>query len=157
LNGAVGIERSEQNETLVSEIGDLRGVEAWSFPSESKARSDRLPEPPRLLRSSSKICPGWQSAMNTTNTSARRHAGPNPGIVAIVYALLFNAGLWQVISFTDGPHFSGPWESGETVAAYFQGHPTAGMLCAILQFGAAIALGIFTASMVSRLPPAESP
>jgi hypothetical protein len=89
--------------------------------------------------------------METINISNTKHAGPNPGIVAIVYALLFNAGLYFVISFTGGPHFPGPWESSETIAAYFQDHSRAVLACAFLQFGAAIPLGIFTATMVSRL------
>src|SRR5437773_7714601 len=87
--------------------------------------------------------------MTTINSPNNKHAGPNPGVVAIVYTLLFNAGLYFVISFTGGPHFPGPWESSETIAAYFQGHPTAVLACAFLQFGAAIPLGIFTATMVS--------
>src|SRR6266446_1167554 len=89
--------------------------------------------------------------METINSPNNKHAGPNPGIVAIVYTLLFNAGLYFVISFTGGPPFPGPWESSETIGAYFQGHSTAVLACAFLQFGAAIPLGIFTATMVSRL------
>ena len=89
--------------------------------------------------------------MTTINSTNNKHAGPNPGIVAIVYTLLFNAGLYFVISFTGGPHFPGPWESSETIAAYFQGHSRAVLACAFLQFAAAIPLGIFTATMVSRL------
>jgi hypothetical protein len=89
--------------------------------------------------------------MTTINLPNNKHAGPNPGIVAIVYTLLFNAGLYFVISFTGGPHFPGPWESSETITAYFQDHSRAVLACAFLQFGAAIPLGIFTATMVSRL------
>ena len=89
--------------------------------------------------------------MTTINSPNNKRAGPNPGIVAIVYTVLFNAALYFVISFTGGPHFPGPWESSETIAAYFQGHSTAVLACAFLQFGAAIPLGIFTATMVSRL------
>ena len=92
--------------------------------------------------------------MNTPSNklkSGARHASPPLGILAIVYMLLFNAGLYFVISFTGGPHFPGPWESGETVAAYFQGHASAALWCAFLQFSAAIPLGIFAASTVSRL------
>jgi len=89
--------------------------------------------------------------MTTTDLKNKTHAGPNPGIVAIIHALLFNAGLYFVISFTGRPHFPGPWESRETIAAYFQGHSGAVLACAFLQFGAAIPLGIFTATMVSRL------
>ena len=90
--------------------------------------------------------------MNQIETSTGRgHAGPNPGMLAIIYALLFNAGLYQVVSFTGGPHFPGPWESNDVIAAFFQAHSTAALMCAFLQFGAAIPLGIFTATMVSRL------
>src|SRR3979411_2404448 len=89
--------------------------------------------------------------MDTINRSRGRHLGPHPGIVAIVYTFLFNAGLYPVISFTGGPHFPGPWESGAAIAAFFQNHATATLICAFLQFGAAIPLGIFTATMVSRL------
>lgn len=89
--------------------------------------------------------------MKEINFAKDGHAGPNPGILALVYALLFNAGLYQVVTFTGGPHFPGPWESGDTIVAYFQNHSTAVTLCAFLQFGAAIPLGIYTATMVSRL------
>ena len=100
--------------------------------------------------------------MSTITTSPGRHRGPHPGIVAIIYALLFNAGLYFVVSFRAPehleasatairPYFPGPWESAETITAYFQGHPHAVLMCAFLQFGAAIPLGIFTATMVSRL------
>jgi hypothetical protein len=50
------------------------------------------------------------------------HRAPNPGIVAVVFALLFNAGLSFVISFSrESPHYPGPWESAETIVAYFRG------------------------------------
>lgn len=78
-------------------------------------------------------------------------AGPNPGFVALVFAILFNAGLYQVITFTGGPHFPGPWEAADTLVAYFQAHAAEVSRCAFLQFGAAIPLGIFTATMLSRL------
>src|SRR5579864_6070322 len=87
----------------------------------------------------------------TANSTGRGHAGPNPGLLAIVYTLLFIAGLYQVVTFTGGPHFPGPWGSSDVIAAYFQGHATAALRCGFLQFGAAIPLGIFTATMVSRL------
>ncbi len=85
------------------------------------------------------------------NTTIQRHAGPHPGIVAIVLTLLFNAGLAQVITFSGGAHYPGPWESAEAISAYFGGYPKSVMWCAFFQFGAAVPLGIFTATMVSRL------
>lgn len=82
----------------------------------------------------------------------KKHAGPHLGLLAIVFTLLFNAGLYFVISFSpDRPHFPGPWESAGTIAAYFQTHPSAILMCAFFQFGASIPLGIFTATIVSRL------
>ncbi|HXC36598.1 MAG TPA: hypothetical protein VNV43_12035 [Candidatus Acidoferrales bacterium] len=84
-------------------------------------------------------------------TIVKGQAGPNPGFVAVVFAILFNAGLYQVVAFTSGPHFPGPWESSAMIAAYFQTHAAEVCRCAFLQFGAAIPLGIFAATMVSRL------
>jgi hypothetical protein len=100
--------------------------------------------------------------MNEINQPNQGHRGPSPGILAIVYTLLFNAGLFFVVSFRAPehlvvsptairPYFPGPWESAETIVTYFQTHPQAVLWCAFLQFGAAIPLGLFTATMVSRL------
>ena len=100
--------------------------------------------------------------MKETNHIDRGHRAPPPGIVAIVYAVLFIVGLCFVVSFRAPehlapsntavrPYFPGPWESAETIAIYFQTHPHAVLWCAFLQFGAAVPLGIFTATMVSRL------
>jgi hypothetical protein len=100
--------------------------------------------------------------MTTTIQHKRRYRGPHPGVLAIIYALLFNLGLYFVISFRPPehlaasatavrPYFPGPWESAQTITAYFQADPHSVLMCAFLQFGAAIPLGIFTATMVSRL------
>jgi hypothetical protein len=89
---------------------------------------------------------------NRISENPAKHRGPHLGILAIVFTLLFNAGLYFVISFSaNAPHFPGPWESAETIAAYFQGYPHAVLMCAFLQFGSAIPLGLFTATIVSRL------
>src|SRR5262249_43866362 len=45
----------------------------------------------------------------------------------------------------------GPWKSQHSFAAFFHAPPTAVLICAALHFGAAIPLGIFTATVVSRL------
>lgn len=79
------------------------------------------------------------------------HRGPHLGALAIVYTVLFNAGLYPVTIFADKVHFPGPWEPGDVIVGYFQTHPTNVLICAFLQFGATIALGIFTATVVSRL------
>src|SRR5260370_21413423 len=83
--------------------------------------------------------------------SPLRHAGPHLGALAIVYTVLFNAGLYPVTIFASKTHFPGPWEPGDVIVSYFQTHALPVLMCAFLQFGATIALGIFTASVVSRL------
>ncbi len=81
-----------------------------------------------------------------------KHRGPHPGILAIIFTLLFNTGLSFVISLSGkAPYFPGPSESRDAIAAYFQNHPHDVLMCALFQFGSAIPLGIFTATMISRL------
>jgi hypothetical protein len=88
---------------------------------------------------------------NAVSTGAR-HRGPNLGMLATIFTVLFNAGLYCVVSLSAGkPHFPGPWESAQTITTYFQEHSSAVLMCAFLQFGASIPLGIFTATVVSRL------
>jgi hypothetical protein len=83
--------------------------------------------------------------------STVRHRGPHLGALAIVYTVLFNAGLYPVTIFADKIHFPGPWENGDVIVPYFQTHPLPVLICLFLQFGALVPLGIFTASVVSRL------
>lgn len=85
-----------------------------------------------------------------------RHAGPHLGILAIVYTVLFNAGLCAVSAFgapfgVKAPYWPGPWEPASVIVTYFQTHHAAVLICTFLQFGALIPLGIFTATVVSRL------
>ncbi len=85
-------------------------------------------------------------------TNAIEHKGPNLGLLALVFTILFNAGLYFVVSFSaDRPHFPGPWESGDAITAYFRSHSHDVLMCAFLHFGSAIPLGLFTATIVSRL------
>jgi hypothetical protein len=86
-----------------------------------------------------------------SNANSARHASPPLGIVALVYMVLFLAGLFPVTTFGGLPHFPGPWESPDVIAAFFAARPQSAVICAFLQFSAAIPLGIFTASIVSRL------
>ncbi len=90
--------------------------------------------------------------ISTQDTTTRvRHAGPSPGIVATIFVLLFIAGLYPVTAFGGKPVFPGPGDSLDLILAFFQARASAVLLCAALQFGAAIPLGIFTATIVSRL------
>jgi hypothetical protein len=89
--------------------------------------------------------------MEAQPTTRVRHAGPPLGLVAATFTFLFLAGLYPVTMFGGRPYFPGPWESTDTIVSFFQTRPTAVLICAALHFGAAIPLGIFTASVVSRL------
>jgi hypothetical protein len=92
------------------------------------------------------------SSFPATAESVRiRHAGPPLGLLAIAYTVLFLAGLYPVTIFGGLPHYPGPFESPDTIVAFFQARPAQALLCAFLQFGAAIPLGLFTAVVVSRL------
>jgi hypothetical protein len=73
------------------------------------------------------------------------------GIVATVFTLLFLAGLYPVTAFGGRPYFPGPWETASVLVTFFQARPGAVLLCSFFHFGAAISLGIFTASIVSQL------
>ncbi|MFZ0301440.1 MAG: hypothetical protein WAL75_02095 [Terracidiphilus sp.] len=81
----------------------------------------------------------------------QRHQGPHLGALAIAFTVLFCAGLYPVTWFGGRPFFPGPWAPASEIAAFFQQRPSAALLCAFLQFGSAIPLGIFTATAVSRL------
>ena len=84
------------------------------------------------------------------------HAGPHLGMLAIVYTVLFNAGLAAVSAFgipfgVRQPWWPGPWESTDVIASYFHTHPANALICVFLQTGALIPLGIYAATIVSRL------
>lgn len=93
------------------------------------------------------------ATLNATPTSVSvvQHRGPHLGAVAIVYTVLFLAGLYPVTMLAGKIYWPGPWEPAAVIVSYFQTHAGAVLTCLSLQFGAAIALGIFTATAVSRL------
>jgi hypothetical protein len=79
------------------------------------------------------------------------HQGPHPGIVAFVFTSLFLAGLVPVTMLGGDTHFPSPLQPPEEVVSYFRTEGGKVRLCAFLQFASSIPLGIFTATMVSRL------
>jgi hypothetical protein len=91
------------------------------------------------------------SSSTVSNARLQRHPSPPLGMVAIAFTVLFCAGLYPVTAFGGKPYFPGPWESAQTIASFFQLRSTAAQLCAFLQFGSVVPLGVFTATIVSRL------
>jgi hypothetical protein len=96
------------------------------------------------------------NSQSNYSISTARHAGPHPGLLAIVYTVLFNVGLFAVTGFgrpfgVKPPYYPGPWEPASVIANYFQTHATAVLINVFFHFGAFIPLGVFTATVVSRL------
>lgn len=83
--------------------------------------------------------------------SGQRHPGPALGPLAIVFTIVFIGGLLPVTIVGGMPYFPGPWESTRTIDAFFRLRPDAAILCAFLQFGSAVPLAVFTATITSRL------
>jgi hypothetical protein len=85
------------------------------------------------------------------NARSAVHAGPPLWLPATMYVFLFLAGLYPVTVFGGTPYFPGPDESLDVIVNFFRLRPSAVRLCAFFQFGAAIPLGLFTATAVSQL------
>ena len=91
------------------------------------------------------------SAQTIGSSTLRKHLGPPLWLLAILYTLLFNAGLYPVTTMAGADHWPGPWEPASVIVPYFQTHHAAVLTCVFLQLGATICLGLFSAAAVSRL------
>lgn len=91
------------------------------------------------------------ASSKTVSFVGPRHQSPPLGILAMVYTVLFCAGLYPVTYFGDKPAFPLPGAPVPLIQAFFEQRRAAALLCAFLHFGAAIPLGIFIAAAVSRL------
>jgi hypothetical protein len=80
-----------------------------------------------------------------------RHRGPSPVAVAIVFTTLFVASLVVSMATAEGEHFPSPFQPEAFSLAYFAKHAEAVRVGAFLQFGSAVPLGIFTATVVSQI------
>lgn len=77
--------------------------------------------------------------------------GPHLGVVALAFVTLFVGGLFPVTAFGGLPYFPGPTATVGEMVAFFSQRQHAVLLCAFLQFGSVIPLGIFTATVMSQL------
>jgi len=80
-----------------------------------------------------------------------KHQGPPLWLLALLYTVLFNAGLYPVTMFGGQPYWPGPWESPAIITHFFQTQQSRVLTCVFLQTGASVCLGLFTAVVVSRL------
>ena len=86
--------------------------------------------------------------MDATNGTIR-HRGPSLLAVGTVFAGLFLASVLLATVLAGGEHFPSPF--APDAADWFSRHRTALLVGAFLQFGASIPLGIYTATIVSRM------
>jgi hypothetical protein len=87
----------------------------------------------------------------TINNELRSHAGPPLLLPALAYTFLFAASLIASGILRHGAAFVGPNGSTEAVQRFFAQSPEADRVYAFLFLGSAIPLGVYTATVVSRL------
>jgi len=71
--------------------------------------------------------------------------------LAIVYTLLFVASIVSAVLLRHGAPFVTPFGDAEAARAFFAANPLAVKVSAFFFFGSAVPLGIYTATVVSRL------
>src|SRR5277367_348394 len=80
-----------------------------------------------------------------------RFHGPSLLWLALVHILLFMANMVATAALRHGALYVNPYADGETIRAFFAQNPTAVKVSSFLIFGSAVPLGIFAATIVSRL------
>ncbi|WP_423182386.1 hypothetical protein [Arthrobacter sp. NyZ413] len=80
----------------------------------------------------------------------RKSGGPHPGILALVSLGIFLLGLIASAIMTRGATFVSPFASEAQVAAFFQQNVSATRVNGMLQFGSAVPLGIYAATVYAR-------
>ena len=83
-------------------------------------------------------------------THSARSRGPHPGVLAVVSLALTVAGLASSALLAGGQTFVSPFSPAGQVAAYFHGNPDAVRLASLFQFGSAVPLGIYSATVYAR-------
>jgi hypothetical protein len=81
----------------------------------------------------------------------RRFAGPPLLPLALVHVLLFAASLAVGAMLRGGPSYANPYGPIEDAQRFFGANPEALRWSAFLSLGSAVPLGIYTATIVSRL------
>jgi hypothetical protein len=57
-------------------------------------------------------------ASSQISNQTMRDAGPPLALLAILYAVLFNAGLYPVTAMASKSYWPGPWESADVIVPY---------------------------------------
>jgi hypothetical protein len=88
---------------------------------------------------------------NYESLPTQRFRGPHTGFVAAVFVSIFIASLLPVSPLGGTPAFPFPTANAAQISDFFLRRSSSALLCAFLQFGSAIPLGIFTATISSQL------
>src|SRR6266851_8139441 len=89
--------------------------------------------------------------MATRTGPGAAHRGPSLALLASVCVVLFVASLVVGLTMTGGASYPTPYDPPEAARDYFGPHAEMIRIVAFLQFGSAILVGLFTATVVSRL------
>jgi hypothetical protein len=76
--------------------------------------------------------------------------GPHPGVLATVSLAIFLASLITSAALTGGQTFVSPFTPADQVATFFRQNTAAARLGGMLQFGSAVPLGIYAATVYAR-------
>jgi hypothetical protein len=92
--------------------------------------------------------------MSNRSIPNQRHragsGGPHPGVLATVSLAIFLASLITSAVLTGGQTFVSPFTPADQVAAFFRQNIAAARLGGMLQFGSAVPLGIYAATVYAR-------
>jgi hypothetical protein len=80
-----------------------------------------------------------------------RDQSPPLMMLGIIYALLFNAGLLAASPLFASGSFPAPSSTGAQIVAFFRANGGPLTITSALQFGSAIPLGLYTATVANRL------
>jgi len=97
------------------------------------------------------IAPALAAERLTRTPLGAVHRGPPLGLLASVFAGLFVASFVAMAAMTGGAAYPTPFDPPEVARAFYEAHADALRIAAFLQFGSAIPLGLFAATIVSRL------
>lgn len=89
--------------------------------------------------------------VNLSIADTARHRSPSLSMLGIVYLALFIASLAAPIIMTGAALFPTPYAPLAEIQAYYLHHADAARIGTFFQFASAIPLGLFTATVTSRL------
>ena len=88
--------------------------------------------------------------MSDISTRRQQHGGPPLGVLAVISTALFLIGLFVAAAMA-GRFMPAPTASAQTIQGYFVNNRSAVRVAALFQFGAAVPLAIYAATVSARL------